>query len=71
MQILALGNCAVILVAIFSATFQATDKAEVPARTLMAVVIGEALVLDGAGRIVIGGPVAGSGGSIGLARFFQ
>jgi uncharacterized delta-60 repeat protein len=31
----------------------------------------EALVLDGAGRIVIGGPVAGSGGSIGLARFFQ
>ncbi len=45
LRILALGNSALILVAILSAAFQAVGKAHIPARILVAIVTCEAIML--------------------------
>ena len=45
LRILALGNCALIVVAIFSSVFQATDKARVPASILIGVAVSEVIAL--------------------------
>lgn len=45
LSILALGNSALILVAILAAAFQATGTARIPARSLMAIVAVEAVAL--------------------------
>jgi len=46
LRLLALGNCAVILVAILSCAFQATGRAGSPARILLGVTACEAVVLS-------------------------
>ncbi len=46
LRLLALGNCAVILVAVLSCAFQATGRAGVPARILLGVTACEAIVLS-------------------------
>ncbi len=46
LRLLALGNCAVILVAVLSCAFQATGHAGVPARILLGVTACEAVVLS-------------------------
>lgn len=70
LRLLALGNCALIVVAILAATFQAVGRAVVPATVLLAVVAVESAVLRMNVPALGGVGAAGTFGVAALAALF-